>query len=98
MVAVFHSRQPSGKVTSTGVGRRHQISRSLGPGLRESCGVQRPLLAGGPKQSPDAARAERYFTRARVKMLSAEQVLDAVSLATGVVYILRLAPPPARTR
>jgi Protein of unknown function (DUF1553)/Protein of unknown function (DUF1549) len=42
------------------------------------------LASGGPKHSPDAARAERYFTRAKVKMLSAEQVLDAVSLATGV--------------
>jgi hypothetical protein len=42
------------------------------------------LASGGPKPSRDAARAERYFTRARVKMLSAEQVLDAVSLATGV--------------
>src|SRR5204863_2713784 len=29
-------------------------------------------------------RAARYFTQARVKMLSAEQVLDAVSQATGV--------------
>ena len=42
------------------------------------------LAASGPPQSPFAARADRYFTTARVKMLSAEQVLDAVSLATGV--------------
>ncbi len=42
------------------------------------------LASTGPKQSPFAARADRYFTSARVKMLSAEQVLDAVSQATGV--------------
>jgi hypothetical protein len=42
------------------------------------------LAAVGPPQSPTAAPAGRYFTSARVKMLSAEQVLDAVSLATGV--------------
>ncbi len=42
------------------------------------------LASSGPKQSADAAREGRYFTRARVKMLSAEQVLDAVSQATGV--------------
>ena len=42
------------------------------------------LASAGPPQSPFAARADRYFTRARVKMLSAEQVLDAVSQATGV--------------
>jgi hypothetical protein len=42
------------------------------------------LASNGPKQSPYAARAERYFTSAKVKMLSAEQVLDAVSQATGV--------------
>src|SRR5579872_713013 len=42
------------------------------------------LASSGPKQSPHAARADRYFTTAKVKMLSAEQVLDAVSQATGV--------------
>jgi hypothetical protein len=42
------------------------------------------LASAGPPQSPGAARPDRYFTRARVKMLSAEQVLDAVSQATGV--------------
>ncbi len=42
------------------------------------------LASAGPVQSPHAARADRYFTHARVKMLSAEQVLDAVSGATGV--------------
>jgi hypothetical protein len=42
------------------------------------------LASSGPRQSPHAARAERYFTKAKVKMLSAEQVLDAVSQATGV--------------
>jgi hypothetical protein len=42
------------------------------------------LSATAPSQSAFAARADRYFTHARVKMLSAEQVLDAVSAATGV--------------
>jgi hypothetical protein len=45
------------------------------------------LASAAPAQSAHAAhaaRAGRYFTRARVKMLSAEQVLDAVSQATGV--------------
>jgi Protein of unknown function (DUF1553)/Protein of unknown function (DUF1549) len=42
------------------------------------------LASSGPKQSPHAARVDRYFSRAKVKMLSAEQVLDAVSQATGV--------------
>jgi hypothetical protein len=35
-------------------------------------------------QSPKAAAAGRYFTHAAVEMLSAEQVLDAVSATTGV--------------
>ena len=35
-------------------------------------------------QSPNAADPDRYFTRATVRMLAAEQILDAVSLATGV--------------
>ena len=36
------------------------------------------------QQSPKAASADRYFTHAAVEMLSAEQVLDAISAATGV--------------
>ena len=42
------------------------------------------LAAEEPKQSPEAANPERYFVHASVRMLAAEQVLDAVSLATGV--------------
>jgi Protein of unknown function (DUF1553)/Protein of unknown function (DUF1549) len=42
------------------------------------------LSSSGPKQSEWAAPERHYFTRARVKMLSAEQVLDAVSQATGI--------------
>jgi hypothetical protein len=42
------------------------------------------LSSTAPRQSPSAARAERYFTQSRVKMLAAEQVLDAVSQTTGV--------------
>jgi hypothetical protein len=42
-------------------------------------------LAGElPPQSPHAANPDRYFARAAVRMLAAEQVLDAVSTATGV--------------
>jgi hypothetical protein len=42
-------------------------------------------LAGvAPEQSPFAADPERYFVKAGVRMLTAEQVLDAVSSATGV--------------
>jgi hypothetical protein len=37
-----------------------------------------------PKQSADAANPGAYFTKAAVRMLSAEQTLDAVSSATGV--------------
>jgi len=39
---------------------------------------------GAPPLSPHAADPERYFTRSAVRMLSAEQIIDAVSLATGV--------------
>ena len=42
------------------------------------------LAADGPKQSPNAASPDRYFVKASVRMLAAEQVLDAVSSATGV--------------
>jgi hypothetical protein len=42
------------------------------------------LAATGPEQSRYAAKPDRYFTAARVRMLSAEQLLDATSSATGV--------------
>lgn len=42
------------------------------------------LAADAPAPSPHAAPPDRYFTRAAVRMLSAEQVLDAVAQATGV--------------
>jgi hypothetical protein len=40
--------------------------------------------SGGPALSPHAANPERYFTRAAVRMLSAEQILDAISQTAGV--------------
>ncbi|MCE9531389.1 MAG: DUF1549 and DUF1553 domain-containing protein [Planctomycetes bacterium] len=40
--------------------------------------------SGEPALSPQAAIPDRYFTKASTRMLSAEQILDAVSLATGV--------------
>jgi len=39
---------------------------------------------GVPKQSAHAADPERYFISAQVRMLMAEQILDAISSATGV--------------
>lgn len=42
------------------------------------------LAAQAPRQDPNAADQEAYFTHAAVRMLTAEQVLDAVSSATGV--------------
>ncbi len=35
-------------------------------------------------QSPNAASSERYFTKAVVKMLPAEQLIDAIAMATGI--------------
>ena len=40
--------------------------------------------SGSVKQSPFAADPDRYFTKAAIRMLSAEQILDAISAATGV--------------
>ena len=42
------------------------------------------LSSEAPKQSPFAADPDRYFVKANVRMLTAEQILDAVSGATGV--------------
>ncbi|MBM3981141.1 MAG: DUF1553 domain-containing protein [Planctomycetes bacterium] len=42
------------------------------------------LASDGPAQSPNAADPDRYFVKASVRMLAAEQILDAVSGATGV--------------
>lgn len=39
---------------------------------------------GAPQQSPQAANPDRYFVKASVRMLSAEQILDAVSAASGI--------------
>ena len=39
---------------------------------------------GAPKQVESAADPDRYFTKAAIRMLSAEQILDAISTATGV--------------
>jgi transglutaminase-like putative cysteine protease len=42
------------------------------------------LASEAPKQSALAADPDRYFVKASVRMLTAEQILDAVSSATGV--------------
>jgi hypothetical protein len=52
--------------------------------------------AGAPPQSPAAADPERYFTQAAVRMLAAEQILDAASLATGVPERFKGYPPGTR--
>ncbi|MDA1053306.1 MAG: DUF1549 and DUF1553 domain-containing protein [Planctomycetota bacterium] len=47
-------------------------------------------------QSPKAANADGYFTHAAVEMLSAEQVLDAISAATGVPALFEGFPTGTR--
>jgi hypothetical protein len=42
------------------------------------------LASDAPEQSPQAADGDRYFVKASVRMLTAEQILDAVTSATGV--------------
>ena len=54
------------------------------------------LSADAPPQSPHAANPDRYFTKASVRMLAAEQVLDAVSAATGVPEAFKGYPPGTR--
>jgi hypothetical protein len=51
---------------------------------------------GAPKQSPFAADPDRYFTKAAIRMLSAEQILDAISSATGVPETFKGYPPGTR--
>ena len=48
------------------------------------------------KSSPYAARAERYFVKAKIRMLTAEQILDGVSSATGLAE--KFAGYPVGTR
>ncbi len=48
------------------------------------------------QQSPKAADPGRYFTHAAMEMLSAEQVLDAISSATGVPAEFKGAPDGTR--
>lgn len=48
------------------------------------------------RQSPRAAATDRYFTHSAVEMLSAEQVLDAVSAATGIPANFSNAPVGTR--
>jgi hypothetical protein len=49
-----------------------------------------------PEQSRFAANPERYFTRATVRMLAPEQILDAVSSATGVAEVFKGYPAGTR--
>jgi hypothetical protein len=54
------------------------------------------LASEAPPQSPLAADPDRYFVKAPVRMLSAEQILDAVSSATGVPEKFRGYPAGTR--
>jgi hypothetical protein len=38
----------------------------------------------GPQPSPLAARPDRYFVKAKIRMLTAEQILDGICSATGI--------------
>jgi hypothetical protein len=51
---------------------------------------------GLPMQSPFAADPDRYFTRAAIRMLTAEQILDAISSATGIAETFKGYPPGTR--
>jgi hypothetical protein len=52
--------------------------------------------AAPPQPSAFAAKPDRYFTHAKIRMLTAEQILDGVCAATGVEE--RFAGYPAGTR
>ena len=54
------------------------------------------LSAEPVTQLKDAAKPEKYFTRAKVQMLAAEQILDAISSATGVPEKFPGYPPGTR--
>jgi hypothetical protein len=54
------------------------------------------LAAELPPQSAFAANPERYFTHAQVRMLTAEQILDAISASTGVPEQFKGYPPGTR--
>ena len=54
------------------------------------------LASASPKQSPFAADPDRYVTKAAIRMLSAEQILDAISAATGVAETFKGYPAGTR--
>ena len=58
----------------------------LKPLVRRILNSQTYQLAsdGAPEPSATAADPDRYFTKAAIRMLAAEQILDAISSATGV--------------
>lgn len=67
-------------------GRFAQEGYRLKPLVREILNSSTYQLSAEPAgpQSKLAADPEPYFTQAAVRMLTAEQILDAISLATGV--------------
>ena len=70
----------------------------LKPLMRSILNSQTYQLAsvGAGKQSPFAADPDRYFTKAAIRMLTAEQILDAISSATGVAETFPGYPPGTR--
>jgi hypothetical protein len=70
----------------------------LKPLIRSILNSQTYQLAsvGWPKQSPFAADADRYFTQAAIRMLTAEQILDAISAATGIAETFKGYPTGTR--
>jgi hypothetical protein len=70
----------------------------LKPLVRSILNSQTYQLAstGVPKQSPFAADPDRYFTKAAIRMLAAEQILDAISAATGIAETFKGYPRGTR--
>ena len=68
------------------------------PVLRSILNSSTYQLSADPpkKQSPHAADPGRYFAHARIQMLQAEQILDAVSSVTGVAEAFPGYPPGTR--
>ncbi len=57
----------------------------LRPVLRKILNSRTYQLGSEPvAQSPDAANPEKYFSRSQIRMLTGEQILDAISQTTGV--------------
>lgn len=54
------------------------------------------LAANGATQSPLAGDPEKYFSKSQIRMLTGEQILDAISQSTGVPAEFEGYPPGTR--